>query len=153
MTILLCSGWPAGGRAGGRTGEVQGNYRGAGTDLRGDVRLLDCALMQNILYRCVLVQNSPTETHEDQYGTLNISWALVNILYNPFSHIWQIFYTVDKFISAYQEVLCPMDSVCILVYISCMKATKKPCEWFIFIYLLMSRCYFTALIRVFMFIK
>merc|ERR1712200_228110 len=34
-------GRPAGGRAGRRTGEVHGHPRGAGADLRRDVRLLD----------------------------------------------------------------------------------------------------------------
>ena len=38
---LYCpSGWPAGGRAGCWAGQVQGHHRGAGPDLRRDVRIL-----------------------------------------------------------------------------------------------------------------
>ena len=36
----LCPGRPAGGRVDGRAGEAEGDHRGAGADLRRDVRIL-----------------------------------------------------------------------------------------------------------------
>ena len=38
---VLCPGWPTGGRVDGRAGEAEGDHRGAGADLRWNVRILD----------------------------------------------------------------------------------------------------------------